>query len=404
MSIDNTPTEKDMQYMSDEDFMNMPVPEWDITDEETDYEVDYDDEEQDDESFEEGDLEDQEDADTDEMEDDEEDTSTVEDEDDEEFSDEEDEESEETDIEEDENDIDEDGSEDEEDTDETEEDEDEDETSTDDDPDYKALYEDLLAPFKANKKEIKVDSPEELRRLAQMGVGYAAKMAEIKPIRKIGKMLKDADLLDEAKISYLIDLSKKDSGAINKLIKDSGIDPLDLDTSEDEEYTPKSYAVSDKELDLDDTLDTLQETESGLRVINEVNSKWDESSKQVLIHNPHMLNTLEKHVADGTYDKIMSIIEKERTLNNVPQGVTDLQAYIHIGEYLAQQEATKVASTSKPKAKINKPKVVKRKVETNREKLRKAAAATKNSSKVNTKLTNEDIFSMSDEDFEKLQF
>lgn len=267
--------------------------------------------------------------------------------------------------------------------------------SNDDDTNYKTLYEDLMAPFKANKKEIKVSSPEELRRLAQMGVGYNAKMAEIKPLRKIGKMLENAGLLDEAKINYLIDLSKNDHGAINKLIKDSGIDPLDLDT-ESTDYNPNEYNVNDAQLDLEDTLTELNKSDSGRRVVNDVANQWDEESKDVLINNPNMLVQLEAHVDDGTYDKIINILEEERAKGNIPENVTDLQAYIHIGNHLAASQETK--ETAKPKSK---PKVVKKdKNAANRNKLRKAATTTRGKATKKT-FSGTDYLSMSDEEFEK---
>lgn len=392
----NTPDNQDFLNMSDEDIMNMSVPEWDIDESEDSVDMETEDTEVlEEESFEAEDLEDMEDTDSEEEdfeeEDAEEDTEEDEDEDVEESLHED-----EDDAEEEEDVVDEDSEED--------EDEDEEDNSAEDDTNYKAMYEELMAPFKANKREIKVSSPEELRRLAQMGVGYNAKMAEIKPLRKIGKMLENAGLLDEDKINYLIDLSKNDTGAINKLIKDSGIDPLDLDT-EGTEYSPNTYNVNDNQLDLSDTLKVLGETESGRTVITEVDQKWDEASKEVLLQNPNMLTDLEGHVESGLYNEVMNIVENERALGKVPQGVTDLQAYTHVVQHLAQQKAQAEAAkqaeeAAKPKVK-KKPKVVKKnKLDAKRNKLRQAAATSRSKS---TKSSPEisDILNMSDEEFEK---
>lgn len=380
----------DIVNLSDDEIMSMSAPVWDDNTEEdnheevedTDVELTNESSEEDEYEIEDTELEDEMESDSEEeyeeYEDDEEDTSTESDKEDE--SDDEDYESE-----------------DEEDT--LEEDSEDD--STDEEVKYKAMYEELMAPFKANKKEIKVDTPEELRRLAQMGVGYNAKMAEIKPLRKIGKMLEKAGLLDENKINYLIDLTNNDQGAINKLIKDSGIDPLDLDT-EETDYKPNTYNVNDGELDLSDTLKALEQTDSGRKVIDEVDSKWDEASKEVLVHNPTMFNTLSEHVSDGTYDKIMNIIAKERALNNVPQGVTDLQAYTHIGQHLANEAAANEKKKQEEEVvRTTKPKVIKKKSVTKRNKLRQAAATSRGKTTKKTNMDNVDFINMSDAEFEK---
>ena len=41
-------------------------------------------------------------------------------------------------------------------------------------------------------------------------------------------MLENAGITDENQLAYLIDLSNKNPQAIQKLVKDSGIDPLDM--------------------------------------------------------------------------------------------------------------------------------------------------------------------------------
>ena len=88
--------------------------------------------------------------------------------------------------------------------------------------DYKAEYDRLVAPFKANGREITVKSVDDAIALMQMGANYNKKMSALKPNLKLMKLLENNGLLDETKIGFLIDLEKKNPDAINKLIKDSG--------------------------------------------------------------------------------------------------------------------------------------------------------------------------------------
>src|SRR5690606_38757650 len=95
--------------------------------------------------------------------------------------------------------------------------------------DHKAIVDKLFAPFKANGKEMVVDNVDDAVALMQMGANYNKKMAALKPNLKLLKLLENNNLLSEEKIGFLIDLDKKNPAAIGKLLKDSGIDPLDVD-------------------------------------------------------------------------------------------------------------------------------------------------------------------------------
>ena len=270
-----------------------------------------------------------------------------------------------------------------------------DEDDNDSDVDYKAKYDELLAPFRANGKEIKVDSADDLRRLAQMGVGYNAKMAELKPLRKIAKMLETADLLDEEKINYLIDLSKGNASAINKLVSDSGIHPLDIDTDSTEDYKPNTYNVNDNQLALDEALDELERTSSGQRVIELVSTKLDKASKQVLVSNPEHMHMLAQHIESGLYDQVMARVERERLFNRIPAGASDLDAYNMIGQQMAQAGELHTPAPTPKAAQQKQAKDAQRQQ-------RKRAAASPRGKKKATPKPIQNVLDMPDDEFEKL--
>lgn len=197
--------------------------------------------------------------------------------------------------------------------------------------DYKAEYERIFKPFKANGREIKIEKAEDAITLMQMGANYNKKMAALKPNLRLMKMLEQNKLLDEAKLSYLIDLDKKDPEAINKLIQDSGIDPMDLDTESASGYKPKTYTVDEKELELDMILEEIQGTESYNQTIDIVGNKWDVASKQTITETPQLLNIINEHVASGIYDIIAAEVEKERVFGRL-NGLSDIEAYKKVGD------------------------------------------------------------------------
>ena len=197
--------------------------------------------------------------------------------------------------------------------------------------DYKKEYERLTASFKANGKDISVANVDEAISLMQMGANYNKKMAALKPNLKLLKLLENNKLLDESKISYLIDLDKKNPEAITKLLKDSGIDPLDVDVNKESEYRPKTYTVDDKELELDEVIGELQDSPTFNTTLDIVGNKWDDPSKQVVADNPQLLVIMNDHVARGIYPIINKEVDRERMLGRL-KGLSDLEAYKAVGD------------------------------------------------------------------------
>jgi len=197
--------------------------------------------------------------------------------------------------------------------------------------DYKTEYEKVFAPFKANGKDISVKSAEDAISLMQMGANYNKKMAALKPNLKLLKMLEKHELLDESKLSYLIDLDKKNPEAINKLVKDSGLDPMDFDAEKASEYKPKTYTVDEREMELDTVLGDLKDTPAYTRTLEVVGNKWDGASRQVIADAPQLLKVINGHITSGVYDIISTQVDQDRTFGRL-DGLTDIEAYRKVGD------------------------------------------------------------------------
>lgn len=197
--------------------------------------------------------------------------------------------------------------------------------------DYEAEYKRLLAPFKANGREIQVKSVDDAVALMQMGANYNKRMAALKPNLKMLKLLENNGLLSEEKISYLIDLEKKNPAAINKLVKDSGLDPMDLDADKAGEYKPKIHSVDDQEIDLDTVLDEIQDSPTYTQTLEIVSKKWDGASKRTIARTPQLLKVINDHVANGIYDLINQEVERERMFGRL-NGLSDIEAYRTVGD------------------------------------------------------------------------
>lgn len=290
-------------------------------------------------------------------------------------------------------------------TDDDEEASDDDDENTDDETDdsddtavdYEAEYKRLTAPFRANNKEMQVKNVDDALKLMKMGVNYNKKMHHLKPHLKVVKMLENNGLLDEGKLSFLIDVSKNNPEAITKLVKDSGINPLDIDVKQEgTEYEPGTYTVNDAEIELDAVLSDIKDTPKFQETLSIISTKLDEPSKKFLAEDPNIIRTLNEHVELGIYDKIMGEVEQERVFGRLA-GLSDLQAYKVVGDAInarggfdkpkapSTSDANKPEKTTKPKGKDK----------------RKAASHTKVATKTATKEPEVNPLAMSDEEFEK---
>lgn len=200
-------------------------------------------------------------------------------------------------------------------------------------PDYEKLYNEIMKPFKANGKEFAPTSPDEVVRLMQMGANYTKKMQGLKPNLKMLRMLENNGLLQEDKISFLIDLDKKNPEAIKKLLHEGKIDPLDLDLTDEPAYKPGNHSVSDAEMDLQEAISTVKETPTGLETIRHIDSQWDSESKNAVAAEPVLLGIINEQRSNGLYDLIASEIDRRKILGEFA-GVPFIQAYKAVGDQL----------------------------------------------------------------------
>lgn len=194
----------------------------------------------------------------------------------------------------------------------------------------------LFSNFKASGREIKVDSVDEAIQLMQKGVNYHDKMAGLKPSLQIVRMLEREGLLDESKLGFLIDLNKKNPEAIAKLVKESGIDLLDIDDKKVASYKPGHYALSAQETALEDVMTDLRGSPSFDRVIQFASKQVDQVSKQLIVEKPQLLKLFANQIESGVFDLIQAEVTKQKALGNL-DGLNDLEAYDAVGKHLNAQ-------------------------------------------------------------------
>lgn len=265
------------------------------------------------------------------------------------------------------------------------------EESLDADFDYKTTFNELIKPLKVSGREVQVKSIDDARNLMSMGMDYSNKMRDIKPLRALRETLKQAGIVSddgtirEDDLALLIDINNGNKDALVKLMKDKNIDPLDLDSTEENVYVPQAQIVSEGAVELQEVEQTLNARGTLPTVLEKLNI-LDPQSKQYFATKPDDLLKLEEDISSGVFDQIMGQVQYEKSLGRL-EGMSDMDAYITIVRANAQMNGTQPP--------------VEEKAQTPSKERRKAAGINKRPPATKNKKTY-DFLNMSDEEFEKL--
>lgn len=204
---------------------------------------------------------------------------------------------------------------------------------------YEEFYSKVMKPFKANGKLIELKNPEEAIQLMQMGANYTRKMQDLQSVKKQLTMLEKNGLLDEGKLSYLIDLDKKNPEAIKKLIQEAGIDPLDIDTDTPTQYQEGNHRVTDNEVRFLTALDSVKAAEGGQETLQVIHSDWDQASKDELWNDPDVVEVIHEQRSNGIYQTVVDELNRQTALGTIKPGTPFLQAYKAVGNMLGARGA-----------------------------------------------------------------
>lgn len=274
--------------------------------------------------------------------------------------------------------------------------------------DYKSQVDALLAPFKANGREMKVESVDEARQLMSMGANYNKKMQGMKPHLSTLRMLENAKI-GQNELNFLIDLHRRDPVAINKLVQESGIDPMDLSADKAAGYVPNNHRPADSEVELNLVLEELKDSPTFERTVSLVTDKFDPKSKQAVAQAPAVLKVLNNHVESGIYDLVQTEVDRQRMFGQL-SGLSDLEAYRQVGDAMNAEGkfAHLVAGQPQqgqqtpPAAIVPPPNPKKAEDESKRNDAKRAVAPTRSTAASGAGKADFNPLSMSDEEFAKL--
>jgi hypothetical protein len=227
--------------------------------------------------------------------------------------------------------------------------------------DYKKFYEEVaLAKFTANGKEVEgFKDPKDLIRSQQALHGLTQKMEAVKAYQPFIKPMKERKLLDDpAKFNLMMNLLDGDKEALKTVIRDMGIDTLELDT-EEINYVPKNTLPTAGQLKLDETFEQARALGIDDKLATALGS-WDNESFNEFVDNSAVSGDLINHINTGAYDLVQDEIRKMSMLDTTGRftGQSTINQYKQAAaEVAARLQANANAETAKEqKAKLEEEK------------------------------------------------
>jgi hypothetical protein len=265
---------------------------------------------------------------------------------------------------------------------------------------YENLWKQVSSPFKANGKTYQPGSPEDIINLMQKGVNYTQKMQAIASYRKAFESL-NKNQINEQELSFLIDLHNGDKKAIKALLDRNKIDPMEMSNFESDStpYTPNfNNLATDSDVQVQEIMSDISANKD--KVMDVVMNKWDQASKQMFLQNPNLLRLLNEEFNLGRFDTIQEKVEEAKMFGNA--NVPDIQLYSQLA---AQYEKEQNAVADALKVQQLAQQQQQQQIAANNAASKRAAAPTRGQSRTaKRKMSTEDIWNMSDEDFEKLKY
>ena len=186
-----------------------------------------------------------------------------------------------------------------------------------------------FAPLKVSGKHIPINSLEELYTLASGGAGVTQKFQEIAAYKKSIAIMNEHNL-SEADLSLLVEARNGSKDAIASLIKQSGIDALELPEEANENYVPGAYIPSDQQVSLSEVQQEIARDEEYAITQNVVNNIMDSRSQDILVQNPQMIRGLHEDIKSGAYELVSAHAQKLKLMDG---GIrSDMEYYIQAAQ------------------------------------------------------------------------
>ena len=213
---------------------------------------------------------------------------------------------------------------------------------------FEGMPKDMVLPYKipVNGMEVNV-TVAELEEGFKKGMNYTQKMQELAPMRKTVGMIKENDISTQD-LDLLIEVKKGNKEAIAKLIADSNVDPLDIETENAKEYVPQNHEVEVEDFQMQEVKDVINAdtefvdaTKSALNVI-------PDDLYNMVSSNPQALQALHTDVRNGVFAEVYPEVMKLKALGRSNEPTINLYQEV-VNKIAISRQNEQEVNTSKEK-------------------------------------------------------
>ena len=207
--------------------------------------------------------------------------------------------------------------------------------------------------FKANGQEFEFTEDEmkkEFGKVFAKAMDYTKKTQALAPYKGMIAAIKEQNLSQED-LNLAIDVLKGDKKALAAIIKRTGVDALELDNEQVENYRPNNYSWDQQAVDLQEVFEDISRDPEYPITYHVVEKQWDNASKEEFRKNPELIRALHIDVKNGMYDKVSPLAMKMKVLDGGRR--SDIDYYIMAGQdYTQSLKAQEAAESQRVQAQL----------------------------------------------------
>jgi len=194
--------------------------------------------------------------------------------------------------------------------------------------------------IKANGVEFEFTEQEILEKFDstfRQALDYTKKTQELAPWRRTISAIKENGLSDED-INLLIEAKRGSKEAVTAFLKQTGVDPLDLDMEQAQGYRPRTYGKDDTTVAIEEVVEKIYRDPEYTMTQDVVDRQWDNKSRQALSNDPSMIEGLHYDIRTGVFKDVYPEAIKLKLSDGSRK--SDLEYYLDAGQaYYAKKAA-----------------------------------------------------------------
>jgi len=254
--------------------------------------------------------------------------------------------------------------------------------------DFGKMPMDELLPMEINANGMKMKATmNELVAGFQKGMNYTQKMQELSGVKKLVSIATSNDLSEED-LNLLVEAKKGSQEAIAKLMANSNVDALDIDTEEHKDYKPADYSKEEVDIEMDGVRSTINSDAEFKPFVESAIQTMPQDMYDTVSGSAQNLNSLYQDIKSGIYSKVMPEVKKLQNLYGHTEPTMD--TYLKVANQIFDDEESSTQAEQQESEEKKEERNLKRK---------KVAPTSKAPAKKS--FISKDVDSLGEDDFDK---